>query len=141
MTVEQVRSAPLAYLATPYTHYKGGIEQAFIDASKLAARLFEAGIKIYSPIAHCHPIAIHGGLDPLNATMWIAFDEAIMSVSNVLIVAMMDGWDKSRGVLHEIEFFHARNKVVFGCNPETLGMWRADPRELIGACKARMVVA
>lgn len=124
MSVEIVRQAPLAYLATPYTKYADGIEQAFIDAAKLAARLLVSGIKVYSPIAHTHPLAIYGELDPLDHAIWMPFDEAMMDAASVLIVAQMDGWDRSKGVLHEIEFFHARQKPIFGLMPESLIMWR-----------------
>lgn len=124
MSIEQVRSAPLAYLATPYTKYTEGIEQAFIDAAKLKARLMRAGINVYSPIVESHPSAIYGDLDPLDHSIWLRSNEAQMAVASVLIVAQMDGWDRSKGVLHEIEFFQARSKPIFMLDPETLGMSR-----------------
>lgn len=131
--IEEVRRAPLAYLATPYTKYEPGIEQAFIDASKLAAKLLQAGIKVYSPIAHCHPIAVHGKLDPLDVKLWIAFDESMMSASSVLVVALMQGWRQSYGVKHEMEFFDRARKPIYWCDPETLILCRASLTEPLPA--------
>jgi len=97
-------SHTLAYLATPYTKYSEGIERAFIDACKLAGRLIQAGVHVYSPIAHSHPIAVHANMDPLDQTFWLDLDAAMLHVCRVLIIAHMDGWEQSTGVAHEIDF-------------------------------------
>ena len=120
-------SAPLAYLATPYTRYPRGVWHAFIDASRLAARLLAAGVKVYSPISHTHPLAIFGGLDPLDLKIWLPFDEAMMTAAHVLIVGKLDGWDASKGVAHEIEFFERHGKPIFDLDPVSLVMTRRRP--------------
>ena len=112
----------LAYLATPYSKWKLGPEAAFIEASKLAARLLVSGVKVYSPIAHTHPLAYYGGLDLLDLSIWLPFDEAMMERCDVLIVAHMDGWQESKGIAHEIEFFKRAEKPIFDLDPETLVM-------------------
>lgn len=116
----------LAYLATPYTKYAAGIDAAFRDASALAAELLRAGIAVYSPIAHCHPLAIHGGLDPLDHSVWIPFDAAMMDAAKVLIVAHMDGWRESFGVTHEIGVFARAGKPIYDLDPATLSMKRRE---------------
>lgn len=110
----------LAYLATPYSKYRLGLHQAFIDAAALAAKLLTAGVKVYSPIAHTHPLAIYGGLDPLDHEIWLPFDQAMMAASDCLIVAQMEGWRESRGVAHEIAFFSLRAKPVYYLDPESM---------------------
>jgi nucleoside 2-deoxyribosyltransferase len=112
----------LCYLATPYSKYAGGLDAAFRDAAKLAALLLRAGVKCYSPIAHTHPIAVHGKVDPLDHSIWLPFDEAMMRAADVLLVAEMDGWKESKGVLHEINFFATAGKPVFYLDPATLTM-------------------
>lgn len=119
-SVEDLKNFDLLYVGTPYTRYKGGIEPAFVDACKLTARLVQAGVNVYSPIAHTHPIAIHGGLDPLDLTLWLDFDAAMMMKADAMIVARLDGWDKSSGVRHEIDVFEAAGKPVFHLDPATL---------------------
>jgi hypothetical protein len=114
----------LAYLATPYSKWKLGPEDAFIEASKLAARLLVSGVKVYSPIAHTHPLAVYGKLDPLDHSIWLPFDEAMMEAANILIVAHMDGWHESKGIAHEIDFFERAGKPIFDLNCETLSMFK-----------------
>lgn len=115
----------LSYLATPYSKYPGGIDQAWKDACRLAARLLlEAGVKVYSPIAHTHPLAIYGGLDPLDLDLWLSFDEIMMAKADSLIVARLKSWDRSRGVAHEIAVFKAAGKPIFDLDPETLAIAR-----------------
>ena len=112
----------LVYLGTPYSKYEAGIEQAFIDACKLAAVLLRAGVRVYSPIAHTHPIAIHGGIDPLDHRIWLPFDAAIMRKSDAMVVGCLDGWAESEGVIHEMAEFLAMNKPRYLLNPKTLGV-------------------
>ncbi len=110
----------LAYLATPYSKYPLGIEQAYIDASNLAARLLLAGINAYSPIAHSHSLAIYGDIDPHNHNIWLPFDKTIMRVCDTLLFAQMNGWQDSYGMRMELEFFQRQQKPIFDLNPKTL---------------------
>ncbi len=114
----------LAYLATPYTNYVEGRDAAFVAACKIAASLIEKDVGVYSPIAHGHPIAVHGRLDPLNHAMWIAFDELMMERCDTLIVAFLPGWQVSKGIAHEIEFFQKAGKKIWGLDPSTGKMER-----------------
>jgi hypothetical protein len=100
------------YLATPYSKYEGGIERAFIDACKVAAAMVKEGIRVYSPIAHTHGIAVHGGIDPLDHKIWLPFDETMMQTCTAIAVALLPGWEKSFGVHHEIATFDMLKKPV-----------------------------
>lgn len=112
----------LCYLATPYTKYHLGIDAAFTHAAELAARLLKIGVRVYSPIAHAHPLAINGHLDPLDHSIWLPFDEAMMDAADCLIVAHMKGWDESYGVRHEIDFFTKDKKPVIHLDPVSLAV-------------------
>ncbi len=108
------------YLATPYSKYPHGLHAAYVGACQLAAKLLQLDYKIYSPIAHTHPIAIHGGLDPLDHNIWLPFDHAIMEHCDALIIAHMDGWQDSYGIAQEIKYFAAHNKDIYDLDPSTL---------------------
>lgn len=110
----------LTYLGSPYTKYPAGIEQAFKDVSAIAAKMLEAGVSVYSPIAHTHPIAIHGGLDPLDFEKFLKFDAAMMKKSDALVIAMMESWEQSYGLRHEIDVFKKAGKPVFALTPATM---------------------
>lgn len=113
LNIEKLTAHKLCYLATVYSKHKHGIHVAFVEASRAAARLLEAGVKVYSPIAHTHPLAIYGNIDPLDHSIWMSFDEAMMEAADALIVLEMDGWEESKGIKHEIDFFIMQCKPVY----------------------------
>ncbi len=114
----------LAYLASPYTHYRTGLDGAHNDACALAAKLIWSGVMVYSPIAHLHPIALIGALDPLAIELWYKHNDLLMERCNTLIVAHMAGWEKSEGIAYEVNRFLAMNKPIYDLNPQTLSMKR-----------------
>lgn len=98
------------YLATPYSRYPAGQDAAFVEACEAVATLMRRGLHVFSPIAHSHPVAEHGGLDPLCADIWLPLDLAVLEKCSGMIVLKMPGWDKSDGVRAEIA--HAMNHGV-----------------------------
>jgi hypothetical protein len=116
----------LRYLASPYTAYKGGMEQAFIDVAILAGRLFAIGIPTFSPIAHAFPYVKYGNLDPLDYPAWKPVQERLMDACDSLIVAHMDGWEKSVGIAYEIAYFERSGKDIFDLNCESLVMTKRE---------------
>lgn len=102
----------IIYLATPYSRYPPGLDAAHIDACLVAASLIQRGLSIYSPIAHGHPIAHYGGLDKLDHSMWLKFDEAMMRAAAGMIVAELPSWGDSMGIEHEVEFFARAHKPI-----------------------------
>lgn len=115
------------YLATPYSKFKPSLEAAFVEAAKQAAILTRAGIPVFSPIAHTHPIAIHGNLDPLDHGIWLEADRTFMEAARGIIVCCMAGWRESYGVKFEIEAFKRMGKPVVYMQPGKV------PELLLGA--------
>lgn len=101
-----------AYIATPYSKFDSGIERAWIEACKVTAEFVRRGISVYSPIAHTHPVAIHGGIDPLDHELWMAMDKAMMEAASELYVIHMVGWKESKGITMEIAEFKRTQKPV-----------------------------
>lgn len=106
------------YLATPYSNYPAGLEEAYHDALVIVADLFKRGLCVYSPIVHTHPIARTGNIDPMNLKIWIPFDEPFMHAASALIIAMLPGWAESNGVNVEIAYFTATGKPIRYYDPE-----------------------
>lgn len=100
------------YLASPYSKYPDGIEVAFKEVSKGAAWLISKGIYVYCPIAHTHPIAIHGGMNPLDHEIWLPADRPFMNTASGLLVYKMPTWQDSYGVSVEIKVFEEQEKPV-----------------------------
>ncbi len=117
--------ADLWYLATPYSKYPAGVEQAFIDAAKQGAMLIKHGINIICPITMSHPFAVHAGMSG-DFEMWEKLDFAIIDNCKSVIVCQLDSWDKSTGVTKEIAYAKSLGKPVYYMLPDTLGM-KATP--------------
>jgi hypothetical protein len=124
--LSDLKQMGLVYLATPYSKYPDGMEAAFIAASILAGRLLMHGVKVYSPIAHTHPIATYAEINPLDHKIWLPFDESMMEAADTLVVAEMRSWQNSFGIAHEIEYFTRADKPVVYLDPDRLVL-RATP--------------
>lgn len=92
----------LVYLATPYSHELSEVcEQRFHVVNRVAAKLMQSGIHIFSSISHTHPIAIDGEL-PKGWDFWDRFDRLIIGMCVKMIVLRQDGWEESVGVTAEL---------------------------------------
>jgi hypothetical protein len=78
------------------------MEQRFDAACRAAGKLMAEGHVVFSPIAHTHPIAVRCEL-PRGWDFWERFDREFVLASRKLVVLMIDGWDKSKGVAAEIK--------------------------------------
>ena len=100
------------YLATPYSRFAGGIEQAFNEACRAAAYFVRRGESVFSPIAHTHPIAVKSGIDPLDLKIWLPQDGPLMNAAGELVIVKMPGWQESKGIAAEIEAFSLAGKPI-----------------------------
>ena len=123
------------YLATPYSKYADGIEAAFRAAAEQTALLIRAGVPVYSPIAHTHPVAIHGDIDPYDHTIWLKADRAFMDAACGLIICTLPGWRDSYGIEQERQTFEKAGKPIYLMEPgivpdEVL----PTQRQIVGLC-------
>ena len=93
----------LVYLAVPYSDPDPSVrERRFQAANEAAGILMRAGLYVYSPISHSHPIAIAGGL-PLDWDYREGYDREILSHCGALVVLEIAGWRESTGVTGELK--------------------------------------
>jgi len=108
------------YLGSPYSKYPAGLNAAWEDVCRETARLIRAGVPVYSPIAHTHPVAMYGHMDPLDHSIWLPADKPMMDAACGLIVLKMEGWEASYGLKHEIEVFEAADKPIIYMEPDRI---------------------
>lgn len=108
------------YLAGPYSAHPAGLEAAYRAACEATAFLIRHGIPVFSPIAHTHGVAIHGGIDPVDHAIWLPADEPMMQAAKGLIILRIRGWDTSKGVEAEYRTFAAAGKPVRYMDPGQL---------------------
>ena len=125
MTLDALKKYTFLYMAGPYSLYPAGIEQAFIDHCRIAAELVRDGVHVYSPVAHTHPIAVHGDIEPLNHEFWMKFNRAAMKVSKALVIVELPGWEESVGVEQERLAFARMGKPIYYLDPDSLELTSA----------------
>lgn len=102
------------YLAIPYT----GIEElSFKVANYVSAQLMHDGNIVFSPISHSHHIAAQNELE-CGWDYWKKFDESFIEWCDVVIVVMLIGWEKSKGVKAEIIIADKIGKPVEYIDPK-----------------------
>jgi len=100
------------YLATPYSKYASGLNEAAKEACQVTDILSRLGVNVFSPIAHSHAIAANGRADPLDHELWMRVDAPLMRAAHGLLVYRMPGWDSSVGVKMEVHCFVEAGKPV-----------------------------
>lgn len=90
------------FLASPYTHKDKEIMAIRYKAAlKAAARLIKEGNIVFSPIIHCHPIAITYDL-PKDYTFWQAYTKSfIVNWAEAFSILCLQDWTSSTGVNDE----------------------------------------
>jgi hypothetical protein len=116
----------VVYLASPYTalfadgsHDRITEEIRYKEILKIAAYLTKQGLVLIPPIVTSHNFKVYEPNLGTTWDFWKKIDTALMNVSHVMVVAKMDGWDKSVGVTAEIQHFTDSMKTVLYFNPKT----------------------
>ncbi len=97
-----VDTGTLVYLTIPYDDPNLQTEQ-FAIANRIAARIINDGIFVFSSISHGHSIASSGIPLPTAFAFWKRYAEVLIRRCQVMVVITTDGFDKSEGVLAEME--------------------------------------
>ena len=109
----------MIYLASVYSlnaktdseEHKRIREERYLTVMKKTKELLEAGLTVFSPIVHCHPMSVVYGL-PKDFSFWERLDKSYIDNCDVLWVLMMEGWDESEGIGKEIEYAKSQGKFV-----------------------------
>jgi len=90
------------YLACPYSHPDESVKICrFNRVNKIAGQLMKMGYFVYSPISHSHPIDAACG-NQMTHEEHMRQDAAHFIHCELMMVATLDGWDKSKGVKEEL---------------------------------------
>lgn len=111
----------LDYLATPYTRFHAGLDEAARIARANHALLISAGLNVFCPIAHAHDTP----LNRLDAMTWKRVNRAVAVGCRSIIILKMPGWDSSDGIAEERGWFREWQR------PEILMDLWAVPKSLM----------
>ena len=102
--IDRANAMKRAYVASPLYHRDEKEEaQRAHDITAITARLISTfpALSFFTPVGHTYPMQEEYDAKPLYG--WYPADMAWLDVSDILIVAMMDGWAESKGVNMEIK--------------------------------------
>lgn len=106
----------LYYLATVYSIWNEGLQDAYDRAEEALAKLTMAGYHVYSPIVHNHYLGKYKALKDFD---WLQEDKYQLDKCDALIVYKMPNWEKSKGISFEIGFMQGQGKSVVSLNYPT----------------------
>lgn len=104
------------FLSSPYT-LAPDHEEACKQACAATGALIKKGARVFSPIAHSHTVALHGGVDPLDVKLWLDQNAPLLRAAHGLIVLKLPGWRNSKGVEAEIKYMRDLNKPIMSMEP------------------------
>lgn len=105
----------LFYLAIPYT---GKEDLSYLVSCKVAGKLMEGGVLVFSPIAHSHSIVQETNLDPHDEDLWLGLDLRILRHCDRLVVVTLPGWEQSKGVQIEMDEAQRLGIPIFFVPPD-----------------------
>ena len=110
----------MIYLASPYTHKDEMMRQTrYRAALRAVAYLLGESKHVFSPIVHCHMIALAYTL-PGEFFFWQSYNEDMIARCDSLLVLQLPGWEHSYGVMKEIEFAKSIGKPVDYLNEDVI---------------------
>ena len=97
----------IAYIAGPYGHESQAVvNQRYGQHSSATARIFENVPEVdpYSPISWTHNLQRFLSRRKVPDEVWYEFDERFLRrFADVVLVLMLDGWERSVGVKREVK--------------------------------------
>lgn len=104
----------MIYIASPYSDPDPAVMQSRYEAVRsFAAERLKMKEHVYSPIVHCHLLALHHDL-PKDFQFWMDYNLHMIDCSEALYVLMLDGWKTSKGVTAEIKYAEERSlKIIY----------------------------
>ena len=112
------------YLSTPYSHDDEDVRNMrYEQVTTVAAEIIMLdGHNVFSPITHSHPL-VHFSRSPMPDTFdgWEAIDYQYIDWCDELLVLMLPGWDRSRGVANEVKYAIQTNTPVIYIEADAYG--------------------
>lgn len=99
------------YLASPYSGTVDQQNDRYYQVMTATSQLLTSGLAVYSPITHCHHMAVEHKL-PGNIEFWHWFDKIMITQSNCFAMLTLPGWEKSSGIRAEYKIAKKLGKPI-----------------------------
>lgn len=102
----------MIYVASPYTTTDIVLlHSRYHQAFKYCCQLIDQGEICFSPIVYGHQFFVAGQAE-VDFRFWRPFNDYMLKTASCIHVLMIDGWDKSAGISHELEMNQSLNLPV-----------------------------
>jgi hypothetical protein len=92
----------MIYVASPYSDPDVSVQRdRYLETSYVVAQLMIQRLAVFSPIVHCHEIALRYNL-PGDAKYWQEYNTSFLRRANALYIVCLPGWKHSKGVRQEV---------------------------------------
>lgn len=119
----------MIYVAGPYSSPDAAVrELRYNKHMALAARLIQQELPVYSPIVHNHLLAIQYGL-PTDAKFWEDYNYFFLTKATSVVVGLMEGWQRSKGLEIEIGLAKTHNIPLVYCHTLWTAGQKVDPTD------------
>ncbi len=103
---------PIMYLASPYTHMDKEIQHMrYLAVRDTTAQLMRGGEFVFSPIVHCHPMAVSCDLKG-DIDFWRDYDFTMIEALPRFGILKLPGWLQSEGIEEEKAHALSLGRVV-----------------------------
>ena len=111
----------MIYLASPYSDPDPSVRRwRFEAACKATAQMLRAGLIVFSPVVHSHPLTQYGL--PTDWKFWHRYDLVYLEACSAMAVLTLDGWRESEGVSNEIKAANDLGIAFWTIKPESLNI-------------------
>ena len=91
----------MIYVASPYSDPDPDVQlKRYFDTMHVVAQLMYQKLPVFSPIVHCHELALRYEL-PGDAAYWQDYNTAFLRKSIAMYVVCLPGWEVSKGIAQE----------------------------------------
>ncbi len=103
--ITSLKAQWLVYLAAPYSDQGKKTVRSFIRyelTTRVFAKLLEAGVKVFSPLNHTHPVSL---VMTGEEYPFLKLDYPILCNCSAMVVLTFPGWEESHGIAQELKWF------------------------------------
>lgn len=107
----------MIYIASPYSDVSDAVRyDRFIRAQAYTHHLMAQGVVCFSPIAYGRQFEKAFAVAPDYET-WLDFNNWMLLASQELRILKLRGWEKSRGIQHELQLAEAHGIAITFAEP------------------------
>jgi hypothetical protein len=91
----------MIYVASPYSDPDKAVQLGrYLETLHVVAQLMAQRLPVFSPIVHCHEVALRYDL-PGDAAYWQEYNTSFLRKAVAIYIILLPGWDVSKGVAQE----------------------------------------